>query len=263
MTEAAVQSPIQTDVLRRNGLSHGFFTRRGGFSSGIFASLNCGLGSGDDRDTVLQNRALVAQALDVEADHLLSAYQVHSADALVISGPWATAERPRVDALVTRTRGLALGILTADCGPVLFADVRAGVIGAAHAGWKGALTGITARTLEAMEAEGANRRQITAVIGPMISQAAYEVGPEFPVRFIEADSNNRRFFMDSGRAGHWMFDLPGYLEHRLKSEGAGEVVNLALCTCSDEKRFFSYRRTTHRNEKDYGRSISAISMNLE
>lgn len=263
MTEAAVQSPIQTDVLRRNGLSHGFFTRRGGFSSGIFASLNCGLGSGDDRDTVLQNRALVAQALDVEADHLLSAYQVHSAAALVVSGPWFTAERPRVDALVTKARGLALGILTADCGPVLFADLRAGVIGAAHAGWKGALTGITSRTLEAMESQGADRRNITAVIGPMIAQAAYEVGPEFPARFIDADSNNRRFFVASSRAGHWMFDLPGFLEHRLKSEGVAQVVNLGLCTFSDEIRFFSYRRATHRNEKDYGRLISAISLNLE
>ena len=254
---------IQSEALKTQGISHGFFTRRGGVSSGIFSSLNCGLGSGDDRDRVLQNRALVAQALGVEADHLLSAYQVHSADALAITGPWTSDERPRVDALVTRTRGLALGILTADCGPLLFADVRAGVIGAAHAGWKGALTGVTTRTLEAMEAEGADRRHVTAVIGPMISLAAYEVGPEFPARFIEADDGNRRFFVPSGRAGHSMFDLPGYLENRLKAEGVGEVVNLSLCTCSDEERFFSYRRTTHRNEKVYGRLISAISLNQE
>ncbi len=254
---------IQSEALKLQGISHGFFTRRVGVSSGIFSSLNCGLGSGDDRGLVLQNRALVAQALDVKADHLLSAYQVHSADALVVTGPWMSDERPRVDALVTRTRGLALGILTADCGPVLFADVRAGVIGAAHAGWKGALTGVTARTLEAMEAEGADRRHITAVVGPMISQTAYEVGPEFPARFIEADDKSRRFFVASGRAGHSMFDLPGYLENRLKTEGVGEVVNLSLCTFSDEERFFSYRRTTHRNEKDYGRLISAISLNLE
>jgi polyphenol oxidase len=254
---------IQSEALTHNGLSHGFFTRNGGFSSGIFASLNCGMGSGDDRETVLKNRAHAAWALGVEANRLLSAYQVHSADAMVVDGPWLTDERPRVDALVTKTRGLALGILTADCGPVLFADHHAGVIGAAHAGWKGALTGVTTRTLEAMEAQGANRRNVTAVIGPMISQAAYEVGPEFPARFIDADDGNRRYFTPSQRAGHWMFDLPGYLEDRLKSDGVGEVVNLALCTCSDEARFFSYRRATHRNEKDYGRLISAISLNKE
>ena len=252
---------IQSDALKHDGLSHGFFTRQGGFSTGIFSSLNCGLGSGDERDIVLQNRALVAQSLDVGPTHLLSAYQVHSAEIAVVTGPWAGSERPRVDAMVTRTRGVALGILTADCGPVLFADFNAGVIGAAHAGWKGALTGVTSRTLDAMETEGAARAKVTAVIGPMISQAAYEVGPEFPAHFIEADQANRRFFAASGRAGHSMFDLPGYLEARLKAEGVGEVVNLSLCTFSDENRFFSYRRTTHRNEKDYGRLISAISLN--
>lgn len=254
---------IQSDALKFDGLSHGFFTRRAGFSTGIFSSLNCGLGSGDERDVVLQNRALVAQSLDVGPEQLLSAHQVHSPDAMVVDRPWPSSERPRVDALVTRTPGLALGILTADCGPLLFADPHARVIGAAHAGWKGALTGVTARTLEAMESLGAMRQNIVAVIGPMISQTAYEVGPEFPARFIEADASNKRFFMTSSRAGHFMFDLPGYLETRLQAEGVGRVANLALCTFSDEARFFSYRRATHRNEKDYGRLISAVSLNKD
>jgi hypothetical protein len=263
MTESAFRPPITSETLGHSSLSHGFFTRQGGFSSGVFSSLNCGLGSGDDRDTVLRNRVLVAGTLDVPPDHLLSAYQVHSADALVVSGPWEGAERPRADALVSASRGLALGILSADCGPVLFADTRAGVIGAAHAGWKGALTGITTRTLEAMESLGARKRHVTAVIGPMISQEAYEVGPEFPARFADADSFNHKFFGPSNRAGHCMFDLPRYIEHRLRSEGVGEVVNLGLCTFTDESRFFSYRRTTHRKEKDYGRLISAIALNQE
>jgi polyphenol oxidase len=252
---------IEADALRLDGLTHGFFTREGGHSSGPFASLNCGMGSGDDRQTVLRNRAAVAERLGVEPNSLLSAYQVHSAEAVVVTGPWPEeGERPRVDALVTRTPGVALGVLTADCGPVLFADLQARVIGAAHAGWKGALTGVTARTLDVMEGEGAQRSRITAVIGPMISQAAYEVGPEFPARFTEADPANARYFAPSARPGHAMFDLAGYLEHRLKAEGVGSVVNLSLCTFSDEQRFFSYRRATHRREKDYGRLISAIAL---
>ncbi len=251
---------IQSDALALEGISHGFFTRQGGFSSGVFSSLNCGLGSGDDRNTVLQNRAIVAQALNVSPSHLLSAYQVHSAEALTVSGPWESETRPRVDALVTKTPGVALGVLTADCGPVLFADMQARVVGAAHAGWKGALTGVTTRTLEVMEEQGADRSRIVAVIGPMISKDAYEVGPEFPQRFIEADEDNARFFSPSHRAGHAMFDLPGYLAHRLAGEGVATVVNLSLCTFSDADRFFSYRRTTHRNERDYGRLISAIAL---
>ena len=254
---------IQTEALSSPSISHGFFTRQGGHSSGIFSSLNCGFGSGDDREAVLRNRAVAANALHVAPNALLSAWQVHSADVQVVSKPWNTDDRPRVDALVTKTRGLGLGILTADCGPVLFADARAGVIGAAHAGWKGALTGVTTRTLDAMEEQGADRAHITAVIGPMISKAAYEVGPEFPARFTDADPANARLFSPSSRPGHFMFDLPAYLEDRLKSEGVGEVVNLSLCTFDDEQRFFSYRRTTHRNEKDYGRLISAISLNRD
>jgi polyphenol oxidase len=251
---------ITTEAFDDRHVSHGFFTREGGHSTGIFSSLNCGLGSGDDRESVMRNRATVAAKLDVAPDCLLSAWQVHSAEAVVVSGPWASDERPRVDGLVTATPGIALGILTADCGPLLFADFHAGVIGAAHAGWKGALTGVTTRTLDVMEEQGAKRSDITAVIGPTISRNAYEVGPEFPQRFIEADPANARFFTPSARAGHSMFDLPSYLAARLAAEGVGRVVDLSLCTFGDEDRFFSYRRTTHRGEKDYGRLISAIAL---
>jgi YfiH family protein len=251
---------IESDALRLGGISHGFFTREGGVSGGVFASLNCGMGSGDARDSVLENRARVAGRLGVRPECLLSAWQVHSAEAAVVTGPWQTEERPRVDALVTRTAGVGLGVLTADCGPVLFADPQARVIGAAHAGWKGALTGVTTRTIDVMEEQGADRSRIIAVIGPMISKAAYEVGPEFPGRFTEADPLNARFFTPSSRSGHSMFDLPAYLEHRLRSAGVGRVVNLSLCTFGDEQRFFSYRRATHRNETDYGRLISAIAL---
>ena len=251
---------IASDALNLDGISHGFFTRRGGHSTGLFDSLNCGMGSGDDKETVLKNRAVVAGELGVAPDRLLSAWQIHSPDAGVVAAPGEGEERPRVDALVTRTPGIGLGVLTADCGPVLLADPKARVIGAAHAGWKGALTGVTTRTLEVMEEQGAARADVIAVIGPMISKAAYEVGPEFPGRFIEADAANARFFTASPRAGHYMFDLPAYLSARLTTEGVGTVVNLSLCTFSDEQRFFSYRRATHRNEKDYGRLISAIAL---
>ena len=251
---------IASDALALGGITHGFFTREGGHSTGLFDSLNCGMGSGDDKDTVLKNRATVAERLGVEPDRLLSAWQVHSPDAVVVSGAWPGDERPRVDALVTKTPGVGLGVLTADCGPVLFADPKAKVIGAAHAGWKGALTGVTSKTLAVMEEQGAHRADVTAVIGPMISKVAYEVGHEFPGRFTEADPANARYFTPSSRAGHFMFDLPCYLADRLRAEGVGTVVNLSLCTFSDERRFFSYRRATHRNEKDYGRLISAIAL---
>jgi YfiH family protein len=251
---------IESDALRLGGISHGFFTREGGVSGGLFTSLNCGMGSGDARDCVLENRARVAGQLGVRPECLLSAWQVHSAEAAVVTGPWEGEERPRVDALVTRTPGLGLGVLTADCGPVLFADPEARVIGAAHAGWKGALSGVTDRTIVVMEEQGARRARIIAVIGPTISKAAYEVGPEFPGRFTEADAANARFFTPSARAGHAMFDLPAYLEARLRAAGVGLVVNRSLCTFGDERRFFSYRRATHRNEQDYGRLISAIAL---
>ena len=251
---------IVSDALRLSGFTHGFFTREGGVSQGMFSSLNCGMGSGDDRDAVMTNRASVARHMGVAPECLLSAWQVHSAEAAVVTGPWPGDERPRADGLVTRTPGVALGVLTADCGPVLFADPEAGVIGAAHAGWKGALTGVTTRTLEVMEEQGARRAQVIAVIGPTISRAAYEVGPEFPARFTDADPANARYFSPSARPGHAMFDLPAYLVDRLRAEGVGTVVNLSLCTFQDEQRFFSYRRATHRGETDYGRLISAIAL---
>ncbi|MGH6855501.1 MAG: peptidoglycan editing factor PgeF [Aestuariivirga sp.] len=251
---------IQAATLKTSTVSHGFFTREGGHSRGLFATLNCGMGSGDDKEIVRRNRTIVADALNVAEPNLVTAYQVHSPDVIVVEGPWAAGERPRADGMVTVTRRLALGILTADCGPVLFADTQAGVVGAAHSGWKGALAGVTGRTLDAMERLGAKRARTVAVVGPMISKAAYEVGPEFPARFLEEDATNKRFFTASARKGHAMFDLAGYLEARLKREGAGEVVNLGICTFSDEARFFSYRRSTHRTEKDYGRQISAIAL---
>lgn len=249
---------ITSDQLNLPGVTHGFFTRQGGYSSGIFSSLNCGLGSGDDIALVTKNRAKVADDLGIAHSHLVSAYQVHSADVMVVDGPFA--ERPKVDGLVTAKRGLALGILTADCGPVLFADDKIGVIGACHAGWKGALTGVTDSTILAMEGLGANRQNIVAVLGPTISQKAYEVGPEFPKPFLQQNAAHGKYFISSLKNGHYMFDLPTYLVDRMKVFGVGQVFNLELCTYSDSERFFSFRRTTHLHENDYGRLISAIAL---
>jgi polyphenol oxidase len=251
---------IQADSLKLPGISHGFFTRSGGQSTGIFSSLNCGFGSGDDMELVRENRAIVARQLGVEASHLITAHQVHSADAIAVTAPWTMEDRPKLDGLATKTKNIGLGTLTADCGPVLFADAEAGVVGACHAGWKGALTGVTEATLVAMEQLGARRANTIAVIGPMISKLAYEVGPEFPNPFLQQDSAHAQYFTPSPKAGHFMFDLPLYLEHRLQREAVGVVQNLNLCTYSDEAQFFSYRRATHRNEKDYGRLISAIAL---
>ena len=251
---------IESDYLAFPGISHGFFTRGGGHSTGIFASLNCGLGSGDDPDLVRQNRETVARALNVRPTSLITAHQVHSAECRIVTEPWSTDDRPKVDGLATRKRGIALGVLTADCGPVLFADPKAHVIGACHAGWKGALTGVTAATLDAMVELGAHRDNITAVIGPTISRNAYEVGPEFPALFLAQSQHHQKYFTPSTREGHHMFDLPAYLRDRLKGEGVAEVINLDLCTYADEARFYSYRRATHRGEADYGRLISAIAL---
>lgn len=249
---------MEAAQLKLPGVAHGFFTREGGHSSGLYASLNCGLGSGDEIAAVRKNRAIVSETLDVGADNLLTVHQHHSADVQVVAKPWPQADRPKGDAMVTCERGIAIGVLTADCGPVLFVDRKAGVIGAAHAGWKGALGGVTDTTIAEMEKLGASRSGMIAVIGPSISQAAYEVGPEFPERFLEVSEQNSAFFRPSARKDHAMFDLPGYLAARLKAAGVGTVVDLAVCTFADESRFFSYRRTTHRRETDYGRQISAI-----
>lgn len=244
-------------------IRHGFFTREGGGSNGIYASLNCGLGSGDDKEKVRKNRATVAQALGVEPDNLVTVHQIHSADVIDVTAPWAWENAPQADAMVTATAGIVLGVLAADCAPVLFADKNARVIGAAHAGWKGALTGVMEATIEAMERLGATRGHIAAAIGPCISREAYEVGHEFRTRFVEADAANAKWFTASEKPGHFMFDLPGYVEARLTAAEIGAVSMLGHCTYADRARFFSYRRATHRNEPDYGRQISAIMLRPE
>ncbi|PJF07764.1 peptidoglycan editing factor PgeF [Pseudorhodobacter sp. MZDSW-24AT] len=245
---------ITSDALH---LRHGFFTRKGGASSGIFAGLNCGAGSTDLSDAVAINRARVAAAMDVPLDHLIGVHQVHSAEVIRATGPLPV--RPHADALVTATPGLALSVLSADCQPVLFADTSAGVIGAAHAGWRGAMDGVLEATLDAMESLGANRQAIAAVIGPCISQRAYEVGPEFFDSFTAEDPDNTRFFIN-GSGDRLLFDLPGFGLHRLRRAGVGHAEWTGHCTYHDPERFFSYRRTTHAGEADYGRLISVIRL---
>jgi YfiH family protein len=236
---------------------HGFFTRRGGASSGVFAGLNCGQGSSDQSEIVEINRGRVADAMAVAADDLVTVHQVHSAHVVQVDA--ALPQRPKADAMVTATPGLALGILTADCQPVLFADHSAGVIGAAHAGWRGALDGVLEATLEAMEALGAQRADTVAVIGPTISHRAYEVGPEFLDAFMAEDIDNQRFFAN-GQNDRYLFDLPAFGLHRLRRMGVGHAEWTRHCTYSDPERFYSYRRTTHSGEADYGRLISVIRL---
>ncbi|MDO9524663.1 MAG: peptidoglycan editing factor PgeF [Gemmobacter sp.] len=250
-----ILDPIQSDAL--HPVRHGFFTRRGGASSGIFQGLNCGPGSSDMAEMVAINRARVAQAMDVTPERLVTVSQVHSADVVIISNPLI--DRPRADALVTATPGIALAVLTADCLPVLFFDPHARVIGAAHAGWRGAFDGVLEATLGAMERLGADRASITAVIGPSISQAAYEVGPEFIQRFLDEDPDLSRFFA-AGAGDRAQFDLPGYGLHRLRQAGVGHAEWNRHCTYRDPERFYSYRRSQHLNEADYGRLISAIRL---
>jgi YfiH family protein len=239
------------------GLRHAFFTREGGVSQGIYQSLNGGLGSQDDPAHVSENRRRMATALGVPPANLLTAYQVHSPDVATATQAWDAAERPHADAIVTRTPGIALGITTADCGPVLFADPDKGVIGAAHAGWKGALGGVLDATVAAMEALGAERQGIVAAIGPLIRQRSYEVGTEFVDRFTAADADHASFFVPSARDGHAMFDLAGFIRMRLEQAGVLMIDDLGNDTYA-EPQFFSYRRSVHRNEPDYGRHIHAI-----
>jgi YfiH family protein len=239
-------------------LRHGFFTRRGGASSGVFRGLNCGLGSLDQSAVVAINRARVAEAMLVEPEALSSVHQVHSADVVVVSDT-STTNSVMADAMVTSTPDIALSILTADCQPVLFADVDTGIIGAAHAGWKGALNGVLEATLDAMENLGAQRRDIIAVIGPAISQRAYEVGPELLEAFTDETPDNARFFAN-GKGDRYQFDLPSFGLHRLREAGVGFAEWTGHCTYSDEKRFYSYRRSVHQNEADYGRLLSAIRL---
>jgi polyphenol oxidase len=251
--------PTTLEIITSDALAarHGFFTRKGGASSGIFQGLNCGTGSSDQTEIVAINRARVAEAMGLGPEALVTVHQVHSARALAVTAPLSI--RPEADALVTATPGLLLAVLTADCQPVLFHDPKAQVIGAAHAGWRGAVDGILEATLDAMEALGAVRSQISAVIGPTISQAAYEVGPEFLDRFRAEDDANLRFFANAS-GDRMLFDLPGYGLHRLREAGVGRAEWTGHCTYRDPSRFYSFRRTTHAGEADYGRLISTIRL---
>lgn len=240
------------------GLPHGFLGRRGGVSTGLVSGLNAGLGSGDEPASVAENRARAAVAV-LPGAPLVSVYQVHSPSCVTVREPWNDDARPEADALVTDRPGVLLGIVTADCAPILLADLEAGVIGAAHAGWKGALHGVTDQTVEAMEALGARRGAIVAAIGPCIAQASYEVDEGFVSRFQAADPGNAHFFA-AGREGHWQFDLEGYVAHRLESAGVGTVEKLGLDTYVAPGRFYSFRRSTHGQEPAYGRQISLIGL---
>lgn len=242
------------------GIRHGFFTRDGGVSDGFYASLNAGLGSRDAPERVAENRARMAAALGVTPDRLVTAYQVHSPNVVVAVEPWSRAQAPHADAVVTRVPGLAVGVTTADCGPLLLADREAGVVGAAHAGWKGALAGVAEAAVDAMEQLGSSRRRIVAALGPMIRQPSYEVGPDLVARFAADDPGNGRFFAPGARDGHAMFDLAGYIAARLRRAGIERVEDLGHCTYADPARFFSYRRSTHLADADYGRHISAIAL---
>jgi polyphenol oxidase len=259
MLDVRKPDPVRSsalDALGGVGIRHGYFTRIGGVSGGIYDSLNIGTGSQDDPDKVRENRRRVATWMGVAPELLLTAYQIHSPDVLTVRGPFE-GERPKADALVTATPGVALGVSTADCGPVLFADAEARVIGAAHAGWKGAFTGVLESTVIAMEKLGASRDRIIAVLGPSIGPRNYEVGPEFIERFESDEPGNRRYFAPSPTAGHAMFDLNAYTIDRLNRAGV-RAEKVDRCTYAEEDLFFSYRRTTHRREPDYGRQISAI-----
>jgi len=242
-----------------HGVSHGFFTRQGGVSTGIYASLNCGPGSGDAREAVMENRRRVLSTLANEGSAtLVTLYQIHSGEALCVETPWPVDDPPKADAMATRVPGLALGILTADCAPVLLADEKAGVIGAAHAGWRGALSGIIDGVVASMETLGADRARIAAAIGPCISQHSYEVGDGFRTQFLDSDPVSERFFAAGGRAAHWQFDLEAYVAGRLKRAAVTSVLPLGICTYAQQSDYFSFRRTTHRGEPGYGRQISAI-----
>lgn len=241
-----------------NHIRHGFFTREGGVSQGIYASLNCGPGSKDDPAAVVENRGRVTAMLDLPPQALVTVHQCHSAEVVRVDSPFPPGRSPPADAMVTTRPGLALGILTADCAPVLFADRKASVVGAAHAGWRGALGGVLDRTVGLMLDLGAGRDTLVAAIGPCIGQRSYEVGPEFPAPFLAEDAINADFFAAAPRAGHFLFDLPGYIVRRLSRLGLAEITRVPADTCRDGARFFSYRRATLAGEPDYGRQLSAI-----
>jgi YfiH family protein len=251
---------LRLDALDRSGLRHGFFTRQGGVSAGVFASLNCSIGSGDDPAKVAENKRRAAASLGLAPDRLVTGYQVHGSAVALVGAPWRYEDRPRVDALVTRQRGLALGILTADCVPVLLADEDVPLAAAAHAGWRGAVGGVLEAVLAAMEREGALRRRIVAGIGPSIGPRSYEVGPEFPAPFRAEDEANARFFAPAPRAGHWLFDLGAYVETKLRRLGVEVVARTGGDTCAEPERFFSYRRACLNGEKHFGHLLSAICL---
>jgi len=240
------------------GIRHAFFTRDGGVSSGIYATLNAGIASKDDAAHVTENRARMAKTLGVAPENFVTAYQIHSPDVVIAEKPWDASTRPRADAIVTRVPGLAIGVSTADCGPVLFADADARVLGAAHAGWRGALGGVLETTLDEMEKLGARRDNIVTALGPMIRQSNYEISGEFFRNFCQADPDNKRFFKSGARADHFMFDLPGYIAARLQQAGIRAIEDCGLCTYAEPERFYSYRRSQHRGEPDYGRHVNAI-----
>ena len=241
-----------------DGVAHGFFGRRGGVSEGVCAGLNVGLGSGDDREAIHENRRRAVQAVAPRA-RLVTVHQIHSPDALYATAPWPDDARPHADAMATDRPGLALGILTADCAPVLLADAEAGVIGAAHAGWRGAFGGVIESVVVEMERLGADRGRIAAAVGPCVARKSYEVDDGLLRRFVEAEPENERFFT-AGRAGHHQFDLEGFVLSRLAEAGLGRVEALGEDTYSQPDRFFSFRRATHRGEPDYGRQISLIAL---
>ena len=251
--------PILSAALSRSqNIRHGFFTRSGGVSEGLYSSLNCGPGSADAPGNVAENRARVARRLGGVHSDVATLYQVHSGTAVAVDGPLAADERPKADGIVTATPGLVIGVLTADCAPVLFADPEAGVVGAAHAGWRGAVGGVIEATIAEMEKLGARRNRIIAAIGPSINQVSYEVGPEFEAALLESCADNKKFLLRRNPSERAHFDLPAYVEMRLKKSGVGEVERQCPCTYANESLFFSFRRSQHRSEGDYGRQISAI-----
>ena len=253
--------PIEHPALAAPGLvRHGFFDRSGGVSEGLYGSLNCGYGSNDDTQAVRENRARAAAVFGRTADELCTAYQVHGDVAVTVETAWPHGEAPQADALVSNTPGVVLGILTADCAPVLLADSGNGVIGALHAGWRGALGGIVESTVQAMLALGAQTADIRAVIGPCIGPDSYEVGAEFPAPFLAQDNATERFFRPAPRDGHFLFDLPGYVPHRLARLELSEIATLGRDTYGEEADFFSYRRNSQNGERDYGRLLSAITL---
>lgn len=243
-----------------DGVRHAFFTREGGVSEGLFASLNCGLGSGDSPEKVSINRERAMARLELAAGALVTCYQIHSPSVIEVERAWTRADAPKADAMVTVRPGLALGVLTADCPPILLADGAARVIGAAHAGWRGALSGVLEATVAAMAKLGADPRRIVACIGPCIGQRSYEVGPEFPAPFLAAHPDSETLFALATRPGHYQFDLRGFVQRRLRALGLRQVYDVPADTCLEESRYFSYRRACRRGERDYGRSLSAIAL---